>query len=54
MSQHHQLLLIMKMSQKLKKFLMLRVIKVKYNIGESGQAEMKIGNGMMLLDLIIF
>ncbi len=43
----------MKKSGKLKIFLMLGVIKVKYNIRLSGLARMRIGIGMMLLDLII-
>ncbi len=43
----------MKKSGKLKTFLMLRVIEVKYNIGLSGLAEMGTGIGMILLDLII-
>ncbi len=41
-------------SGKLKTFLMLGVIEVKYNIGLSGLARMRTGIGMMLLDLIIF
>ncbi len=53
MSQHHQLLLTMKKSGKLKTFLMLKVIEVKYNIGLSGLAEMRTGISMILLDLII-
>ena len=53
MSRHRQLLLIMKKSRKLKTFLMLKVIKIKYNIGLSGLAGMKTGNDMILLDLII-
>ncbi len=43
----------MKKSGKLKIFLMLGVIEVKYNIGLSGLAGMRTGIGMMLLDLII-
>ncbi len=53
MSQHRQLLLTMKKSGKLKTFLMLGVIEIKYNIGLSGLARMRTGIGMMLLDLII-
>ncbi len=53
MSRHHQLLLTMKKSGKLKTFLMLGVIEVKYNIGLSGLVEMRTGIGMMLQDLII-
>ncbi len=53
MSQHRQLLLTMKKSGKLKTFLMLGVIKVKYNIGLSRLAGIRTGIGMMLLDLII-
>ncbi len=54
MSRHRQLLLTMKKSGKLKTFLMLGVIEVKYNIGLSRLAWMRTGIGMMLLDLIIF
>ena len=53
MSWHRQLLLTMKKSGKLKTFLMLGVIEVKYNIGLSELAGMRTGIGMMLLDLII-
>ncbi len=54
MSWHCQLLLTMKKSRKLKTFLMLGIIEVKYNIGLSRLAGMTTGIDMMLLDLIIF
>ena len=44
----------MKKSGKLKIFLMLKVIKEKFNIEFNRLAEMKTKNIMMLLDLIIF
>lgn len=47
------LLLIMKKSVKLRTFLMLGVIKVKYNIRLSRLARIKTRNGMMFLILII-
>lgn len=43
----------MKKSKNLKTFLILRVIKVKYNIELSRLVEMKTENGMTFLDLII-
>ncbi len=54
MNWHRQLLLTIKKSGKLKIFLILGVIEIKYNIELSGLAEMRTGIGMMLLDLIIF
>ena len=53
MSPHRQLLLIMKTSEKLKIFLMLGIIKAKSNIKLNELAEIKSGNGMILLNLII-
>ncbi len=53
MSRHRQLLLTIKKSGKLKTFLMLGVIEVKYNIGLSGLARIRTGIGIILLDLII-
>ena len=44
----------MKISRKLKTFLILRVIEIKYNIRLSELTGIKTGNGMMLLNLIIF
>lgn len=54
MSRHRQLLFAIKKTEKLKTFLILKVIKIKYNIRLSGLVGMKTGNDMMLLDLIIF
>ncbi len=54
MSRHCQLLIIIKKSGKLKTFLMLEVIEIKYNIRLNGLAGMKTGISMILLDLIIF
>ena len=44
----------MKKSEKLKIFLILRIIKVKFYIKLNKLAKIKIRNDMMLLDLIIF
>ena len=44
----------MKKSERLKIFLILRIIKAKSNIGLNELARIKTGNGIMLLDLIIF
>lgn len=54
MSQQRQLLLTIKKNGKLKTILMLGAIEAKYNIRLSGLIEIKTGNGMILLDLIIF
>ena len=43
----------MKKSGRLKIFLILRIIEAKSNIGLNGLAEMRTGNSMMLLNLII-
>ena len=54
MSQYCQLLLIMNSRERLKIFLMLKIIKVESNIGFNKLAEMKTGNSMIFLDLMIF
>ena len=54
MSQNRQLLLIIKKNEKLKTFLMLKVIEIKYNIGLNKLLGIKTRIGMIVLDLIIF
>ena len=53
MNQQRQLLLIMKISGRLKIFLILGMIETKSNIGLNRLVKMKTGNNMLLLDLII-